>query len=470
MTPFETILQHYRFPERIGDNPFIPHPLQIDAINTLASLVGEGHYHGMGSGKTFIATACTLYHKIRYSHRVIAVMPPLLLKQWARWLKLISPALSVCVYAGTPAQRRALSLDVDFVLVGVQIFKKEYARFVEFFRGKPFSLIIDEPTQFMSSINSDAHDKLHDFQIGHPVLLLTGTPGTNPMHAYSMIKFVTPGTYRNRKQFEDVHVGDRDFFGHPSRWKNLDVLNENLMRNAGRILFEDMYSAAEPPLVVPFHYDLEPEHLRLYRKLAEDEVLKIEEGKIDATAVSKLTHALGQIIVNWGHFAADHSKVSNSLKVIDERLDELGESKLLVFCHYKMTAALLASRFARLCAGVINGEATAKQRERAKDRFIDEPKARLLVLQTKSGAFGLDGLQHVCNTCLFIEPTMQPDVLHQAIARLYRTGQRNRVRAYFGIADGTLQVRRFRALLKNDGVANQVIRNAHDLRQMIFGE
>lgn len=470
MTPFETVLQHYRFPEKIGDNPFVPHPLQIQAINDLAPLPGQGHWHGMGTGKTFIATAVALFHKITWGHSCIVIMPPLLLKQWQRWLKLIEPQLRVTVYAGTPAQRKALSLDADFVLVGVQIFKKERHLFIDHFKGRPFTLIVDEASQSLTSTASKSHQDVYDFHIGHPVLLLTGTPATNPLHAYAMLKFVAPGTYRNKKQFETVHVEERDFFGNPSRFCNLDLLAENLKKNSARILFEDMYKVTDPPMYAPLSYDLATEHYKLYRKLADEELLKLDDGKIDATDANRLFHALGQIVVNWGHFASNPKLISNALYMVEEKIEELGGGKMLVFCHYRMTAALLQSYFGARCAGVINGDATPKAREKATDRFLDERKAQVLVLQAKSGGFGLDGLQHVCNTAFFIEPTQQPGTFHQAVARLYRTGQRSRVQVYLGIADGTLQNRAFRNLLKNDDVANTVIRNVTDLRAAIFGE
>lgn len=470
MTPFEQVLQHYRFPEKIGDNPFVPHPLQIEAVNQLADLQGQGHWHGMGTGKTFIATVVCLYHRIRFDNRTLVIVPPLLLKQWARWLKLIEPKLSITVYAGTPAERRAMSLDADFVLVGIQIFKKEKARFTEFFRDRKFTVVVDEASQILTSTASQSHQDVYDFCVGHPVLLLTGTPATQVPHAYAMLKFVAPGTYRNKKHFENLHVEERDFFGTPSKFCRLDVLAENMKLNSARILFEDMYSVAEPPLYMPLTYDLADDHLKLYRSLAENELLQLDEGKIDATSANKLFHALGQIVVNWSYFGQNDKLISNGIRMIEEKLDELGEGKMLVFCHYRMTAALLAQHFKSLCAGVINGDASAKAREKAKDRFLDESKARVLVLQTKSGGFGLDGLQHVCNTAFFIEPTQQSGTFHQAVARLYRTGQRTRVRVYLGVADGTLQVRAFRNLIKSDDVANTVIRNMTDLRAAIFGQ
>jgi SNF2 family DNA or RNA helicase len=471
MTPFETVLAHYKFPEKIGETVFEPHPKQIASINQLAPLTTSGHWHGMGTGKTFMATACALYHRIAHGHDILIILPPLLIKQWARWLGMLKPALSITAYRGTPKQREALDLNANVVIVGIQIFKKEYAKFEAAYSNRPFTLILDEAQQMVASVSSDAHKKVFMFAIGHPTMLLTGTPASNPMDGYAMLKFTAPGTYPNLSVFERIHVEEYDFFKKPAKFKELGLLRENLKINSDRILFEDMYDSTQTPLPIPLHYDLEPDHMRLYEKLVAEKVKELEDGgKVDMTAQHKLFHALGQIVVNWGHFAEDPTKVSNAIYMIEEVLEELGSGKLLLFCHYRMTAALLQHHFSKICAGVINGDASHTQREKAKDKFLDDPKARVLILQAKSGGFGLDGLQHVCNTCFFVEPTQQPNVFHQAIARLHRTGQRNRVRVYMGIADGTLQPNAFRQLLRNDATANTVIRNPYDLKQVLLGK
>jgi non-specific serine/threonine protein kinase len=362
-----------------------------------------------------------------------------------------------------------MSLDADFLVVGAQIFRKEYQRFREHFRYLPFSLIVDEASQLISSIDSQIHERVFEFQIGHPVMLLTGTPAMNPMHAYALLKFVAPLRYRNLKNFESIHVAEYDFFGKPCRFKNLDVLAESLDINSSRLQFEDMFEATDPPMVIPLAYELDPQHYKLYTRLAEEELLRVEdEGKVDATTAARLFHMLGQIVVNWGHFAGDPSLVSNAIEIVREKVEELGNEKMVVFCHYRMTAALLHKEFEAVSAGVINGDATSSQREKAKAKFISDPTARLLIVQARSGGFGMDGLQHVCNTALFIEPVSDPGTYHQAVARLHRTGQRRRVRVYYAVAEGTLQPRAFKMLLKRGEVAAKVMRSVQDLRSAIF--
>lgn len=464
MTPYESVLAEYKLPSYIRT-----HAMQVETVNDLGTLTNHGQWLDMGTGKTLCASMIGLYHIGQYGHRVVVVMPPLLVPQWGRWLRSITPSPSVTEYTGTPAQRAKLNLNVDFVLVGVQIFKRDVERFQVDYAGTNYTVFIDEAT-LVCNVGSANHQVIYDFCIGHYQGVLTGTPANNPMDAYGLLKFSAPGVYRNKKQFENLHVAARDFYDKPVKFKDLDVLASNLLVNSKRILYSDMYRDIDEPLITKIDYDLDPAHYRLYRKLAEEELLKLPSGgKVDATTANKLRHALGQIVTNWAHFSEQADHVSNAVWLIDEKLRELGGKKLVVFADYRMTVAACRDHLKEFGVVTVNSDVTGEQRQANIGRFINDPRCRVIVIQFKSGGYGLDGLQHVCHHMMFIEPCQQPRDFHQCVARLKRTGQLNRVMVMLAIANGTTQPRGFSNLLDNDDLVNQVIRNATDLRASIFG-
>lgn len=462
--PFDLVKTYYRFPERID-----PHVLQIETINDLAPLANSGEWLDMGTGKTFCSTACGLYHKIVYGHQLVIIMPPILLRQWARWMAEIQPALSVTEYRGTPAERAAMDLEVDVILVGIQIFKKEYARFSSYFADKLYTVIVDEATM-LGNVESDMHQKVYEFSIGHPQIMLTGTPMNNVMDAYALVKFSAPGQYRNIGHFHNEHVEEVDFYKKPIKFKNLELMSANLKVNSKRILFQDMFSGHEQPLYDAVYYDLDDKHYKLYKKLAEEQLLLLPDGgKVDGTTANKLMHALGQIVVNWDHFSQVPANVSACAEMIEQKLKDLGEGKLVVFAHYKMTVSGLKERLKKYGVVTINSAVTERQKEKNLQQFIHDPKCRVIVMQFISGGKGLDEMQHVCHHMIFAEPCQQPRDFHQAVARLFRMGQKFRVHVMLAVANKTTQVRGFKNLLANDALVNQVIRNATDLRNAIFG-
>lgn len=465
MTPLEIVQSVYTFPPNIE----VIHPTQVGCINDQAALPQSGLWLEMSTGKTLISTGVSLYLKLTESRKAIVVMPPVLVPQWGRWLRGFAPALTVVEYKGTPKQRDALDLDCDFLLMGIQIFKKDYERLREFYQGRPYCVVIDEATM-VANAESENHRLTHEFCLGNPTQVLSGTPMNKVMDVYGLVKYSAPGTYRNMRHFENMHVEERDFFKQPCKFMQLDVLADNLAKNSKRVLFSDMYPEVEDPLIIPLDYDLAPEHYRLYRQLAEEELLKMPDGsKIDATSANALRHALGQVIVNWDHFSGDPSKQSQAVDIIKQKLSELGEGKLIVFANYKRTAAKLKADLAEYGAVVINGEVTAANKERNIQAFIGDPACRVAVIQFVSGGKGLDGFQHVCNNVLFIEPCLQPRDFWQCVFRVQRLGQKKKVVVMMATALGTTQVRGFRQLIANDELVNQVIRNKNDLADMVFG-
>jgi hypothetical protein len=465
MTPFETVLQHYTFPEHIK-----PHPLQLEAINDLAPLNNQGEWLDMGTGKTFVSTASALYHKVAFGYPCLVVMPPNLLGQWDFWLRSIEPALKVVCYRGEPAKRKLMTFDGDFVLVGINIFRKEYAKFLAHYSDRRFILVVDEATM-IANVGSDGHEKVYELATGRPKIVLSGTPINKPGDGYGLMKFSAPGVYLNLMKFENEHVESRNFFGLPEKYRALDVLRERLLTNSKRILFTDMFSNAELPMFVPLPYDLEPAHQKLFKKLADEQILRLPDGgKIDGSTVNRLRHALGQIVINWGHFSGNPDDTSESVKLIEQKLDELGTGKLVVFADYRLTVRALVDKLSRFGAVGYNSEVSAAKKEKNKERFICDPTCRVIVIQFISGGKGLDGLQTVCNHMMFIEPCQQPRDFHQTVGRLNRMGQKFRVMVMMAIANYTTQVRAFNNLLKNDDTVNQVVRNATELRQAIYGE
>lgn len=467
MTPLELVLSQYTLPDKIKE----VHPKQVRAINEQAYLPNSGQWLGTGTGKTLVASVTSLYKKIKYGVPTVIIMPPLLIEQWDRWLAEFKPKLKVVAYHGTPAHRKSLSFEgADFVLVGPQIFKKEYDKFMTFFLPIHPNVVVDEATM-VCNIGTGTHEAIYDFAIGCNQELLTGTPANNPMDAYGLLKFTNPGAYRNLKHFENMHVEGRDFFDRPNEFKNLGMLKSALAKNSQTILFSDMYPHMPDPLYMPYKYSLSPKHMKLYTQLAEQQLLILPDGgKIEATTASKIIHALGQLIVNWEYFSQDESNISEAIKHVEQKLEELGDGKLVVFANYKLSiAALIKNLGTKYGAVAINSEVTQVQKQRNLDRFTNDPKCRLIVIQPKSGGYGLDGLQHVCNYSMFLEPCTIPRDFHQSVARLLRTGQRSRVVVYLPTAEGTLQYRRFKQLLANDELMNQFVTTKAELREMIYG-
>lgn len=465
MTPVERVLSKYGL-------PFELYPYQVETINELAPLPRSGHYLAVGVGKTATSTVSALYKKdTGQADKVIVLMPPILLKGWYRWLDKIIGIGEALIYRGTPAERKRLRLGAhDFTLMTYQIFKKDYERILKSFNPAKTVLICDEATA-IKNVGSQNYKAVRDFVFpeGH-LMLLTGTPLAKIEDGYAYVKLVAPNLYRNLNHFNNLHVLERDFFNNPKVYGNLEILERNMKVNAKRILKEDVLHDLPKITYTPLHYDLDPKHLALYKKLAEEQLLEFDDGsKIDATETTKLWHSLQQICVNWGHFSGDPDDKAAGLDLVDEILEELGDGKLIIFTGYRMSSRLIWEYTKKDGSVAVYGDVSRTQQERNIDLFMNDPKCRVLVAHVVSSGYGLN-LQECCSDILFLEMPLVPIHFEQAVGRVYRNGQKNPVHIRTAVAAGTIQNHIQRLLMEKDHLVNKVVRNFKDIRAAIYGD
>lgn len=468
MTPYEIVRERFAF-------PFELRPLQVSLVNMLCPFPRAGYYAEAGTGKTSMATHQALYYAIAHNtNQWLILMPPILLEQWDRWLRGVTDlrtgkALTTTVYAGTPKQRAELDLNADFILTSYGLLKNDFERLHAHFEDRTLGVMADEATAVKNTA-SDTHKAVALMAENRPFLPLTGTPINKPGDAFAYIKLIAPGVYRNRRQFDRLHVLETDDYGNVEKWCNLDVLAENMKIHSGRLLLREARADMKEPLFTPRPYRLDPAHMKLYRRIAEERLVEFDNGKeIDAISASALRSALQQLIVNWGEFDENPARVPAVMDMIEEVLEEIGERKLVIAAHFIRTNRYLHSALAKYGAVAVYGEVSKSDKQKAIQRFIQDPKCRVILVQPSSAGFGVDGLQHVCSDMLVVEAPTTPTPFQQVVARLDRDGQNSEVHVRIAIATGTVQVKMFRDLLDNDELANSVQGGYKNLRGSVYG-
>jgi len=466
-SPYEIVKEGYTL-------PFPLYPFQVEIVNSLAPLDRQGEYAQVGTGKTAMSTVIALYRNIVAGvPHTIVTMPPILLMGWYRWLQKI-PGVTSTVYWGTPKERRKLDLNRAFILMSMQIFKRDIEYLTYTFEHMAVQGIVDEATS-NKNVGSDNYKMTRDFYVGRPLQLLTGTPLTTPGDAYAYVKTVAPTIYRNQNHFNAVHVVERDFFDKVTKWCNLDLLAENMLVNSVRVLKRDVLTQLPPVSWVHMPYALDPAHQKLYRKLGEEQMLILETGgKIDATSAPKLYQAMQQIVLNPDHFSGDPKMRSAGLDLLDEVLAQLntgkpGGDKLIVYANYKLTMRKLVEYLAPYNVVSIYGDISPGKQINNLARFIDDPDCWVLAANPISAGYGVDGLQQVCSNVLFLELPRTPKDVEQAVGRVDRDGQKDEVTVRIATAEGTIQVRLRENLLNADALVNRVQGGFQDLRDAIFG-
>lgn len=477
LSPYELIRQKYEFPPEIEDRDF-----QVSAVNALAPLPRSGWYAEPCTGKTFMATVLALYKQETAGNRPhIVLMPPILLDQWHEWLRSIKridtgQPLPVVIYRGKPKERRQIDLTAyDFVVMSLQIFKNDFEYLFQLFDHCKVTVLVDE-AHSVKNPQSANHKRVRDFAEGRDLALLTGYPLTTPGDAYGYVKLVSPSVYRNQRHFEQLHVEERDFYGNVTKWSNLDFIAENMLQNSVRIFKRQALPYLKAPVFVPIPYQLDPEHLKLYKRLAEEQLLLLENGgKIDATTPTKLYHALQQIVMNPGFFSGDPNMRSAGLELLDQVIDELavGDAqyghKLMIFAQYRMTNRSLLQYLQPYGAVGFYSEVSQEKQQKNLRAFKEDKQCRIALAHTISAGYGLEGLQKVCWNAVFPEFPTVPKDFTQAVDRFDRGGQPMFPNIRLPIAQGTCQVRLQADLLKKDALVNRVQGGWQDLREAIYG-
>ena len=464
LPPYDLVREHFDF-------PFDLYPFQVEAVNDLAPRPRTGVYLQPGLGKTAVSTHCALYQLMYSVDAVIAVLPPILITQWKRWLEKVTykdgRPLDVVAYRGTPKQRAALRLDATFTLMSIQIFKRDYEHITRKTLYRKLFVLVDE-AHCIKDVGTDNYKKVRDYAYGQSIQLLTGTPLNNPLDAYAYVKTVAPSVYRNLAQFERTHVKSRDFFNKPTEYQNLDLLRDNLLVNSVLKTKEDVLTDLPECIISQIDYELDKKHMALYKQLVNEQLLLLPDGeKIDATSVQRLLHSMGQIIMQWHHFAQDESLKSAGYDVVEEVIEELGGKKLIVFANYKRTNQSLVDRLG--CHGIW-GDTSAKDKEKHWDEFLNDPECKIIVLNPIAAGIGLDGAQHVCQDCLYVEPPIAVSHWTQSLSRIHREGQRKVVTVRMAVALGTIQQKQVRSLSDKEALVNPVQGSKAELRAALFGE
>lgn len=469
----DQLLAYYRL-------PFTLRPDQVKVVEDTYCFDRVGLFAEVGTGKTAMATVLALCWDRDVN---IVLMPPILLRQWAKWLRSVDYAGDVLIYRGSVKVREDLRqglLSHRWVLMSIGIFKNDYRALTELLMSKTVTTIVDE-AHSIKNVGSQNYKKVRDFVIGGGLQLLTGTPLSNPGDGYAYVKLKTPMVYKSQKQFEDIHVEERDYFGNIQKWRNLQLLKDNLMLQSVRLLTADVLKHLHKPNYIPLPYDLDPEHRRLYDQLMNEQLLLLPDGgQIDATSAGRLYNMAQQIVLNAAHFMGveyrsagydliDH--VCDEIDVDNQGVNEDGTpaaSKLIIFTYYRMTSAAVVEYLRARGAVACYSDISSKQQETNIDRFMNDPACRILVAQPTSAGFGLNP-QHVCSEVLFLEEPVVPKDFHQGVGRVYRDGQTKVPNIRIAIAEGTIQNRLHERLLMKDELVNRVQTGYQDLRDAIGG-
>ena len=468
----KALLEMYPLPPLPTGEPFVLHDWQINDIETCLQWWRVGVFLPVGAGKTVIGTYVALGWGDEF---VVVLVPPILVRQWEKWINSIKGSGGALAYKGSPKVRHAFDLKAQrWLVMSDQIFKNDFSRLVKTFRGHSVTLLKDE-AQGIKNSGSQLWKLVNQFTLGQKLMLMTGTEMNKPGDAYGYIKLKTPGVYSSYGMFKNIHVLESDHFDQPIRWGNLDLLQRNLYLQSVQRTKEQVHAHLPKAHYIPLEYELDPAHLKLYNELVEQRLLETESGgKFDATSQQALYTYSQQIVLDWASFSGRDDVRPAGFDVIDmvaEQIDlgEPGASKLIVWTWFKPSTKLVSEYLKQLYPGRVAVAYSDSNSVKEVQRFMEDPNCVVLVAQPLSAGAGLNP-QYICWNALFLEIPTVTIPFRQSAGRIDREGQKYNANIWIAQAVGTIQQMLYQNLLSNDALVQKVQGNVNDLRRIIHGK
>lgn len=275
----------------------------------------------------------------------------------------------------------------------------------------------------------------------------TGTLfGRDPMMAFGQFKLVDGGETLG----EHVGLFQEALFTHKVHpfkrggvWtfdrRNEAVLNRMLRHRS--IRYEDFEVHDLPPTVQrEVVVDMTPEQREHYMRALEGLINaggQIEECKAQWLRMRQIVSGY----LAWKDTAGDHVlrfKRNPKLDALESLLDGTGDSKVVVCYDYTETGRMIVERVRAMGVDCVWYYGGTKDQSATRRRFLDDPKCRVMVMNSEAGGTGNDGLQKVARYMVFFETPTPPITRKQTVKRIARPGQERRSYVYDIVAERSL--------------------------------
>ncbi len=421
---------------------FMPHDYQLTAKQWVLDHPEAGLFLDMGLGKT--VTTLTAVEELKNDYldikKVLVIAPKRVAEdtwptEYQKWSHLSS--LEVVEIKGTPKERlQALKQPADIYIITrdnvawlVDTLKREW----DF-----DTVVIDE----LSSFKSNKSIRFKKLKLVRPfvkrIVGLTGTPAPNGYEdLWSQIYLLDRGQrlgktiteYRRKYFYTITRPGYNEYKLRPGAKEEIDQLISDICIS---MKFQD-YLQTEEPLYIDRPVKLSDQEYKLYKTMERDAVLEFgEDDYISALNAATVTNKLLQLANGAIYDEAQNYRVihDKKLEALEELIEEAGEEPVFVFYSFVSDKERILQKFKD--ARVLETEKDIKD--------WNAGKIKLMIAHPASAGHGLN-LQDGGSIIIWFGLPWSLELYLQANARLWRQGQKQTVRIYHLLTEGTMDNR-----------------------------
>lgn len=430
-----------------------------------------------GTGKTLSAIAIATHRYLKGQMRkLLIIAPKSVLPEWARQFEEHTDlSYEAHVVEGKKDKKVRLIKEWDpqkNLKVLVINYESVWRLEKELLKWAPDMVICDESQKIK---NARAKQSKSVTKIGSKAkyrLILTGTPVTqNPLDFFSQYKFLDPSIFGNNfVQFRDRYAVMGGFNNYQViRFQNLEELAEKAHSIAYRVTKEEALDLPEE-VHQNLYAELEPEAEKRYREMEKDSVLKLEGETVTAPIVLTQLMKLQQIA--GGFIKTEEGtvvQVSNAkLNILKEAIEDLVltyNKKVVIFARFIPEIEAISEMLTKMKIKHHTLTGGTKNRGELIRDFQNNPNTKVFVINPKAGGTGIT--LTAADTAIFYSKDYSLEAYLQAMARIHRIGQKNKVTYVHILAKGTVDEAVTERLNNKQDLANLVV---DDLKNLILNK
>lgn len=439
------------FPTLPIKNPLFQHQLVCFLI---------GHYNNsflyfvdMGLGKTAIILAILAYKKQERKFKKALILVPyeVSMEGWEREVNKHS-YLSILKLTGKTSKEKLEQLQnckEDLVVVPYPSFTSMFSN-KEGRKWRPNIILIREVLSIFDTLVLDESHSVKSstsliFSILEKVSKmckyrygLTGTPfGRDAQDFWAQFYLIDRGETLG----DSIFVFREAFFNAKmNRWRGVDyTLNSKLenrlhekMKNKSIRYSEEEVNDLPEKTNIKITLDLSDDAKTYYNKVLQDALdIGGNVEKIGNTFYVMRCITSGYLCCNNPIGEKEHIVFSFNPKIfyLQEFMLTSAAEKVVIYYEYTYSGDLICEKLNELKILHVRLYSGTKDKQQTIKEFLDNPKCKVLVVNSKSGALGLN-LQDVCKYQIFYESPVSPIIRKQAEKRCHRTGQKHHVFIY----------------------------------------
>lgn len=436
---------------------------QIDAVNKMVAEPTRAALNAslMGTGKTLMGVEVA---KAINAKTVLIVGP---LNTFWGWHDTIQRQNDYNAHGlfkiDSSKQGNKAWLDIQSGTPGWYFIGREYFRTKDWAGIVPDIVLLDE-CHFAQNRKSKSFSKLKTLKAGYK-LSMSGTPSGNKFEGFWAV---------SRWLWNDTKIVDKSFWKWVDKYAEtayspfagVEIVREKV---AGKFVSDlPCYIRLEAnhnlEVVEETRFvDLTPTQRKVYDKFEKDLVVWLKDNPMIAEVPIAARIRLRQItlavpsINEANEVVFEDDAVSTKFKALQEIIEDNPGEPMLLLTDSQKYASLVARRLGD-SAFEWSGQANQGQREAAKQKFL-AGKLQYIVAVIPAIAEGVDGLQDVCSTIVWLSHSDSNLMNQQVIDRIRRRGQKNVVKIYDIVARDTYDEGQISNLLQRQLEMNATLRN-----------